>query len=87
MSCYQISGRTLQNGTIHTDHRSLKWLNSLKDKNGRLTRWSLSLQPYVFDVVHKAGVKNGNADALSRISTDNVNDMSVAGEEGGSVKD
>lgn len=72
--------------TIHTDHRSLKWLNSFKDKNGRLTRWSLSLQPYVFDVMHKAGIKNGNADALSRISTDNVNDMSVAGEGGRSVK-
>jgi len=28
--------------TIHTDHRSLIWLNKLKDKNSRLTRWSLA---------------------------------------------
>jgi phospholipid-translocating ATPase len=68
--------------TIHTDHRSLVWLNRFKDKNGRLTRWSLALQPYIFKVVHKAGAKNGNADALSRIPTD----KSVAGEEGRSVE-
>ena len=73
--------------TIHTDHRSLTWLNRLKDKNGRLTRWSLALQPYVFDVIHKAGAMNGNADALSRIPTDIVSDKSVAGEEERSVKD
>jgi len=57
--------------TIQTDHRSLIWLNKLKEKNARLTRWSLSLQDYSFDVVHRAGSANGNADALSRgISTD-----------------
>ncbi|XP_064399260.1 uncharacterized protein LOC135345747 [Halichondria panicea] len=52
--------------TIQTDHRALMWLNQLKDKNSRLTRWSLSLQPYRFEVVHRKGVDNSNADALSR---------------------
>ena len=56
--------------TIETDHRSLVWLNRLKENNSRLTRWSLALQPYTFEVVHRAGVKNGNADALSRAATD-----------------
>ena len=39
---------------IQTDHRSLIWLNKLKEKNARLCRWSLSLQDYVFDVEHRA---------------------------------
>ena len=54
--------------TIQTDHRSLEWLHRLKENNARLTRWSLSLQPYNFVVEHRAGSKNGNADALSRVS-------------------
>ena len=55
--------------TIQTDHRSLEWLNRLKENNSRLTRWSLALQPYNFVVEHRAGEKNGNADALSRVAT------------------
>ena len=55
--------------TIVTDHRSLEWLERLKDNNARLTRWSLALQPYNFIVQHRPGKDNGNADALSRIAT------------------
>ena len=55
--------------TIQTDHRSLEWLHRLKENNARLTRWSLALQPYNFVVEHRAGIKNGNADALSRVAT------------------
>lgn len=51
---------------IQTDHRSLTWLDKLKDNNARLTRWSLFLQPYNYTVEHRAGKANGNADALSR---------------------
>ena len=52
--------------TVQTDHRSLEWLNRLKDNNARFTRWSLELQQYSFDVQHRAGSANANADALSR---------------------
>ena len=55
--------------TIVTDHRSLEWLERLKENNARLTRWSLALQPYNFVVQHRPGKDNGNADALSRIAT------------------
>ena len=55
---------------IETDHRTLVWLDRLKDNNTRLTRWSLLLQPYEFTIRHRAGRSNGNADALSR-STSN----------------
>ena len=71
--------------TIQTDHRSLKWLNRLKDKNSCLTRWSLALQAYyTFEVEHRAETPNSNADALSCCATDKK-DTSVAGEEGRSV--
>eukprot|EP00731_Ephydatia_muelleri_P001672 Em0001g1672a len=36
--------------TVVTDHRALKWLNTMKDNNPRLTRWYLFLQPYQFEV-------------------------------------
>ena len=38
--------------TIVTDHRSLEWLEQLKENIARLTRWSLALQPYNFILQH-----------------------------------
>ena len=52
---------------ILTDHRSLEWLNNVKDSNPRLTRWSLFLQSYWFDIEYRTGHRNGNADGLSRL--------------------
>ena len=40
---------------IQTDHRALEWLDKLKENNARLTRWSLSLQPFRFQVKHHPG--------------------------------
>jgi len=51
---------------VETDQRSLVWLKKSKEQNARLTRWSLSLQPFAFSVRHKPGRLNGNADGLSR---------------------
>ena len=67
---------------IETNHRALEWLDRVKENNGRLTRWSLSLQPYQFVVNYRLGAKNGNADSLSRLPKDNDK---VAGEGGRSV--
>lgn len=53
---------------IVTDHRPLKWLISLKDPGSRLTRWTSKLSEYDFEVIHKPGRSNQNADALSRIT-------------------
>ena len=52
---------------IQTDHRALQWLDKAKKMNARLTRWSLSLQPFRFTVEHRRGRANGNADALYRM--------------------
>ena len=59
-----LLGRPFQ---VQTDHRALMWLNRVKDKTSRLTRWSIALQPFDFTIKHRVGKANANADALSRI--------------------
>ena len=70
---------------IQTDHRALRWLHQFREKNSRLTRWSLILQPYTFVVEHKKGRDNANADALSRLDDDTLH--KVPEKEGGNVMD
>ena len=53
--------------TIYTDHANLEWLHNKKDPSGRLGRWALKLQGYNYVIKHRKGIKNQNADALSRI--------------------
>lgn len=53
--------------TIYTDHRPLIWLMNVKDPNSKLTRWRLKLEEYDYEIIHKKGKYNTNADALSRI--------------------
>lgn len=52
--------------TIFSDHSSLRWLMSRPNLSGRLARWSLRLQDFDFDIVHKPGTSNRVPDALSR---------------------
>ena len=54
---------------VHTDHASLRWLLSVNDPSGRLMRWRLRLSEFDFDVEHKKGKANTQADALSRLTT------------------
>ena len=55
-----------QKFTIVTDHSALSWLMNLKDPNGRLARWSIYLQAYEFEIIHRKGLIHANADTLSR---------------------
>ena len=52
--------------TVYTDNSTIKWIQSNKKLNSKVARWALQLQGYSFDVKHRAGVKNTNADGLSR---------------------
>jgi len=51
---------------IVTDHKPLIWLFSVNDPGSRLIRWKLKLEEYDYEIIHKAGWANANADALSR---------------------
>jgi len=51
---------------IITDHRPLVWLFNVTDPGSRLIRWRLKLEEYDYEIIHKAGKGNTNADALSR---------------------
>lgn len=54
-----------------TDHKALTWLHSMEPK-GRLARWIMDLQEFQFTTEHKPGRQHTNADALSRLMTQNV---------------
>ena len=54
--------------TVYTDNVSVKYLQQIKDCQGRLGRWSLLLQGYNMQIVHKSSQNNANADGLSRRS-------------------
>lgn len=53
--------------TVITDHASLKWLMGQKDLTGRLARWSLKLQGFNFEIIHRKGSANIVPDTLSRM--------------------
>ncbi|XP_031756161.1 uncharacterized protein LOC116410219 [Xenopus tropicalis] len=57
-----------RNFTVITDHNPLSWLTRMAGDNGKLLRWSLTLQQYDFTIQHKKGSDHGNADGLSRQS-------------------
>ena len=53
--------------TVYTDHKALQYIHTIKNPHRRLTRWSMEFQEFDYEVQHKKGVNNGNADALSRL--------------------
>ena len=69
---------------VQTDHHALQYLDQTKSSNGHLARWALMLQPFDFEIRHRPGRDNANADGLSRQSW---NDSLQPREEGGDVRD
>ena len=58
--------------TIITDHYALKWLQSQKI-NKRVARWKIKLQEYEpYEIEYKEGKKHTNADAMSRMRNENL---------------
>lgn len=60
---------------IQTDHRPLIYLFNMKDPSSRLMKFRLALEEYEFDVEYIKGSNNAAADALSRISLNELKEM------------
>ena len=54
--------------TVYTDHSPLQFLKTMGNFNQKLLSWSLELQQYNLNIVHRAGTKNLIPDTLSRPS-------------------
>ena len=52
--------------TVVTDHKPLKWLESMQNPRNRGARWIMELQQYNYKVEYKPGKTHINADAISR---------------------
>lgn len=64
---------------IITDHAPLRWLLKMKNPtNSRLARWSILLQDFEYDIVHRPGRIHSNVDALSRIRLPGRKDEEIA---------
>lgn len=53
--------------TVRTDHDALRWLMSLSESSGRLTRWRLRLAEFDFVIQYRPGRVHQVPDALSRL--------------------
>src|SRR5699024_6703657 len=49
-----------------TDNKALSWLHQARDQKAKLTRWTIELQQYSFDIEHCPGKENQLPDYLSR---------------------
>lgn len=68
-----LLGRKFQ---VIADSSALRWLHSLEPK-GRIARWIMDLQEFEFEVQHRPGNSNQNADALSRLN--HIKAIEIAG--------
>ena len=55
---------------IITDHKPLQYLLTVKEPASRLLRWVNRLSNYSYTIEYRKGIKNGNADGLSRLPTE-----------------
>jgi hypothetical protein len=56
--------------TLVTDHAALKWLLAYRGISGRVSRWTMKMMEYDFEIQHRKGKDHTNADILSRIYED-----------------
>src|SRR5262249_39565577 len=66
---------------VITDHSALKWLQTSKIPTGRRARWMMYLQQFSFEITHRPGKANANADALSRTTEASVFMVEIMEEE------
>ena len=59
---------------LYTDHNPLKWLMNHRDVASKLIRWVMCLQQFDIEIRYRTGKSNANADTLSRIKEENVDE-------------
>ena len=67
-----------QRFTLVIDHQSLRWLMESDKLTSKLAIWALLLQEYDFEVVHRAGITNMDADRRSRNPSPSDEDLTGA---------
>jgi transcription elongation factor Elf1 len=74
-----LLGRKFQ---MVTGHKGLTWIFNVKDPSSKLMRWKLLLVEYDYEIRYRAGVRNCNANSLSRYPVQclNVNAKEIAEE-------
>ena len=60
--CYLLGRQFI----VRSDHQALKWIFSLREPKGRISRWIEILSAYQFELEYRPGAKHSNADSLSR---------------------
>ena len=81
LRCYLLGHFT----HVMTDHLPLKGIFKSTNPGGRLTRWSLKLSAYDFDVTYIPGRLNVKADILSRVKIDSQTKSDFLGHVAASV--
>lgn len=48
---------------MEADHKTLQWIEKMKDTTGRITGWYPGIQPFGFIINHISGEDNCSADS------------------------
>lgn len=71
---------------LHTDHQTIRHIQTQKNLSRRQARWSEFLQDYDIDIVYRKGSCNGAADALSRRHEEGPDDTRMERQETNAVE-
>ena len=72
---------------LRTDHASLRWLCRRREPSNQVARWLEILAEFSYVLEHRAGVKHGNADGLSRQTCEDCRQCElIERRDGGSTR-
>jgi len=63
---------------VLTDHRPITFLKTMKDPKGKFARWLQEVSSYDYDISYRPGTAHRDADALSRIPSEDFHECTTA---------